>query len=151
MNKIENPMFAAETCGSKCSFVLAALAITNLLGVSVASAQDTSAAGAGATISRGATQRSWPARLTSEQSQHAPAASQAIVDDYKITILSDMVPGRRTIGEWGFAALIEINSAGVFRRFLFDTGGNPQTVLSNAKTLNIGICDIQDVILSHNH
>ena len=74
-----------------------------------------------------------------------------MVDDYKITILSDMIPGRRTVGEWGFAALIEITSAGVSKRFLFDTGANPQTALANAKTLNISICDIQDVILSHNH
>ena len=74
-----------------------------------------------------------------------------MVDDYKITVLSDMIPGRRTISEWGFAALIEITSAGVSKRILFDTGGNPQTVLANARTLNISVCDIQDVILSHNH
>jgi 7,8-dihydropterin-6-yl-methyl-4-(beta-D-ribofuranosyl)aminobenzene 5'-phosphate synthase len=74
-----------------------------------------------------------------------------MVDDYKITVLSDMIPGLRTVAEWGFSALIEIRSAGVSKRFLFDTGANPQTVLANAKTLNISICDIEDVILSHNH
>lgn len=151
MNQIENPMFATALGGRESWIVPAALIMTSFLCVFVANAQNTSGAGAGATISRGATQRSWPARLAAEQQQHSPAADQPMVDDYKITILSDMVPGRRTIGEWGFAALIEITSAGVSRRFLFDTGGNPQTVLSNAKTLNIGICDIQDVVLSHNH
>ncbi len=80
-----------------------------------------------------------------------PATNLSLVDNYTITILSDFTPGRRTIGEWGFAALIEIKSGSVSKRFLFDTGGNPQTVVSNAKTLNIPICDIQDVILSHNH
>ena len=82
---------------------------------------------------------------------HAVARNQPMVDDYKITILDDMIPGRRTLGEWGFSALIEIKSGGVTKRFLFDTGDKPQTVLGNAKALNIDLCDIQDVILSHNH
>ena len=136
---------------TKSLLVPATSILISLLGVSTANAQDTSAAGAGATISRGATQRSLSARLAAEQRPHAPATNQPMVDDYKITILSDFIPGRRTIGEWGFAALIEITSAGVSKRFMFDTGGNPQTVISNAKTLNIPLCDIQDVILSHNH
>jgi hypothetical protein len=42
-----------------------------------------------------------------------PADSLPMVNDYKITILSDMIMGRRTIGEWGFSALIEIASGGV--------------------------------------
>jgi 7,8-dihydropterin-6-yl-methyl-4-(beta-D-ribofuranosyl)aminobenzene 5'-phosphate synthase len=83
--------------------------------------------------------------------RHAPATNQPMVDDYRITVLSDMTPGRRTIGEWGFSALIEITAGGVSKRFLFDTGGNPQTVLNNARTLNIPICDIQDVVITHNH
>jgi 7,8-dihydropterin-6-yl-methyl-4-(beta-D-ribofuranosyl)aminobenzene 5'-phosphate synthase len=86
-----------------------------------------------------------------ELQSHPVATNQPMVSDYKITILDDMIPGRRTVSEWGFSALIEVTSAGVSKRFLFDTGGNPQTVLANAKTLNISICDIQDVILSHNH
>lgn len=134
----------------KRSFVPAALILGSFLGVSAANAQDTGTRNAGATVSRGATRRSLPA-LAAEQRPHALATNQPTVDNYKITILSDMVPGRRTVSEWGFSALIEITSAGVSKRFLFDTGGNPQTVLANAATLNISICDIQDVILSHNH
>lgn len=91
------------------------------------------------------------ADFSAERQRHAPATNQPMVDDYKITVLSDTVPGRRTVGEWGFAALIEITSGGVSKRFLFDTGGNPDTVLVNARTLNLNICNITDVILSHNH
>jgi len=92
-----------------------------------------------------------PATFSGERPRHAPATNQPMVDDYKITILSDTVPGRRTVGEWGFAALIEVTSGGVSKRFLFDTGGNPDTVLVNARALNLNICNITDVILSHNH
>jgi len=55
------------------------------------------------------------------------------------------------MAEWGYAALIEVTSAGISKRFFFDTGANPLTALANARTLNIGICDIEDVVLSHNH
>lgn len=82
---------------------------------------------------------------------HRPTTTQPVVDTYKITILSDMIVGRRTVGEWGFSALIEVTSAGVSKRFLFDTGGNPNTVIANAGILGIPLCDIEDVILSHNH
>ena len=126
-------------------------ATLSLLCVAVAHAQATGTLGARATVSLGAQQRSLSAHLTAEPQPHAPATGQPMVDDYKITILSDMIPGQHTSGEWGFSALIEITSGGVSKRFLFDTGANPQTVLANAKTLNISICDIQDVILSHNH
>lgn len=91
------------------------------------------------------------AGLAADTSHRAPATNQPMVDDYKITVLSDMIPGRRTIAEWGFSALIEVTSGGVTRKFLFDTGGNPQTVVTNARTLNINICDVQDVILTHYH
>jgi 7,8-dihydropterin-6-yl-methyl-4-(beta-D-ribofuranosyl)aminobenzene 5'-phosphate synthase len=83
--------------------------------------------------------------------KHLPATDQPMVDDYKITILSDMIIGRHTVGEWGFSALVEVTSGGVSKRFLFDTGGNPQTVLTNAGILKIDVCSIQDVVLSHNH
>jgi 7,8-dihydropterin-6-yl-methyl-4-(beta-D-ribofuranosyl)aminobenzene 5'-phosphate synthase len=92
-----------------------------------------------------------PAAMKTAQRQHAPAANQPVVDDYKITVLSDVVSGVRTAAEWRFAAVIEVTSNGVSRRFLFDTGSNPQTVLTNARQLNVSICDVQDVILSHSH
>lgn len=51
--------------------------------------------------------------LAATPTRRAPATNQPMVDDYRITVLSDMVPGRRTIGEWGFSALVEVRSAGV--------------------------------------
>jgi 7,8-dihydropterin-6-yl-methyl-4-(beta-D-ribofuranosyl)aminobenzene 5'-phosphate synthase len=51
------------------------------------------------------------------------------------------------IGEWGFAALVEVDG----KRILFDTGARPNTVLENAKELEIDLSGVQDVILSHFH
>lgn len=81
----------------------------------------------------------------------APDPRTPVVDDYRITILADAVPGRKTIGEWGFSALVEVTRAGVSRRFLFDTGDKAGTVLANATTLGIELCTVEDVVLSHHH
>lgn len=51
------------------------------------------------------------------------------------------------IGEWGFAALVEVDG----QRILFDTGARPETVLQNVRELKIDLSDVKDVILSHNH
>src|SRR3979411_580996 len=51
------------------------------------------------------------------------------------------------IGEWGFSALVEADG----RRILFDTGARPDTVLINAKALNVDLSNVTDVILSHKH
>jgi glyoxylase-like metal-dependent hydrolase (beta-lactamase superfamily II) len=51
------------------------------------------------------------------------------------------------VGEWGFAALVEIDG----RRLLFDTGARPQTVLDNARELGIDLSGVTDVVLSHHH
>jgi 7,8-dihydropterin-6-yl-methyl-4-(beta-D-ribofuranosyl)aminobenzene 5'-phosphate synthase len=51
------------------------------------------------------------------------------------------------IGEWGFAALVEVDG----KKILFDTGARPNTVLENAKELKIDLSDVQDVVLSHFH
>jgi 7,8-dihydropterin-6-yl-methyl-4-(beta-D-ribofuranosyl)aminobenzene 5'-phosphate synthase len=53
----------------------------------------------------------------------------------------------RGIGEWGFAALIEVDG----RRLLFDTGNRPETVLQNARELGVDLSTVTDVILSHHH
>jgi len=89
-------------------------------------------------------------------------ASAIVVDDVKVTILSDMVPGRRTHAEWGFAAFVEVKSGGVTRHILFDTGGMADTVVKNAKIIKtltgelaIDFAKFQngevDIVLSHNH
>ena len=45
----------------------------------------------------------------------------------------------RGIGEWGFAALLEVDG----RVFLFDTGARPETVLLNSQEL--GVIDLSPV------
>lgn len=69
-----------------------------------------------------------------------------IIKDYKITILSTMLSDFY-IGEWGFSALIEFDG----QKILFDTGSRKNTVLQNAKELNIDLNYIKNVYLSHNH
>lgn len=68
------------------------------------------------------------------------------IDDFKITILSTMLSDSH-LGEWGFAALIEVDG----EKILFDTGSREKTVIQNAKELSIDLNDIQNVYLSHNH
>ncbi len=65
----------------------------------------------------------------------------------KITLLSTMLADGDELGEWGFSALVEVDG----RTFLFDTGTNPDLVLTNAKVLKIDLSPVEDVILSHNH
>jgi 7,8-dihydropterin-6-yl-methyl-4-(beta-D-ribofuranosyl)aminobenzene 5'-phosphate synthase len=68
------------------------------------------------------------------------------VNTLKITTLSTMLADKG-IGEWGYAALIEVDG----HKILFDTGNKPKTVLQNALDLNIDLSDVEDVFLSHNH
>lgn len=80
----------------------------------------------------------------------ALAQGEPPVKALKITVLSTMLAGDplfKGIGEWGFAALVEVDG----RRILFDTGLRPMTVLHNARELGIDLSDITDVVLSHNH
>ncbi|MCB0384663.1 MAG: MBL fold metallo-hydrolase, partial [Bdellovibrionales bacterium] len=86
--------------------------------------------------------------------------SKEMVQDLKVTVLSDMAISRWTHGEWGFSALVEAKlKDGSKKTLLFDTGGEPQTVLYNVEKINakrptgdkIDLCQIREVILSHNH
>ena len=79
-----------------------------------------------------------------------PAASPSPRDPVhaaKITVLSTMMTDRAGFGEWGFSALVEADG----KRVLFDTGGRPETVLTNARELGVDLSGVEDVILSHNH
>jgi 7,8-dihydropterin-6-yl-methyl-4-(beta-D-ribofuranosyl)aminobenzene 5'-phosphate synthase len=73
----------------------------------------------------------------------APHQAQAV----KVTTLSTMLTDYEGLGEWGYAALVEIDS----HRVLFDTGANPETVLRNAEALKIDLSDVADVVISHFH
>jgi len=68
------------------------------------------------------------------------------VSGLKVTTLSTMLASRG-IGEWGYAALVEVDG----NQILFDTGYRPQTVLQNAKELGVDLSRVEHVILSHNH
>lgn len=67
----------------------------------------------------------------------------------KVTVLSTMLAGdpRGGIGEWGFAALLEVDG----RKLLIDTGARPETVLRNVEELGIDLSDVTDVVITHNH
>jgi 7,8-dihydropterin-6-yl-methyl-4-(beta-D-ribofuranosyl)aminobenzene 5'-phosphate synthase len=82
---------------------------------------------------------------------HAQTQQQTprTVRSLQVKVLSTMLSGnpRAGIGEWGFAAIVEVDG----QRILFDTGARPDTVLKNAKELGVDLANVKDVILSHNH
>ena len=65
----------------------------------------------------------------------------------KITVLSTMLAEGNELGEWGFAALVEVDG----RRILFDTGAKTDVVQRNLGTLRLDLGDVDDVVLSHWH
>lgn len=72
------------------------------------------------------------------------------VHSLKVTVLSTMLAGDprfKGIGEWGFSALVEVDS----RRLLYDTGARSETVLQNARELDVDLSDVTEVVISHNH
>ena len=68
------------------------------------------------------------------------------IENFKITILSTMLSDIH-VGEWGFSAMIEADG----KKILFDAGSRENTVLQNARELNISLENIKDVFISHNH
>ena len=63
----------------------------------------------------------------------SPAAQ---IHTLTITVLSIMLVGEAaSLGEWGFSASVEANG----HRILLDTGSHPETVLKNARDLNIDL------------
>lgn len=79
-------------------------------------------------------------------SAEIPAVREA-VRNLKVTVLSTMLADGNELGEWGFAALVEVDG----HRILFDTGAHTDVVMKNAKTLNIDLTTVADVVLSHWH
>ena len=80
---------------------------------------------------------------TMQLSSQKPARVRSL----RVTILTTMLADRSGIGEWGFAALVEVDG----RRILFDTGARPDTIVINARELGVDLTGIRDVVLSHNH
>ena len=78
----------------------------------------------------------------------ATAQKQKTVQSLRVKVLSTMLTGGTVgMGEWGFAALIEVDG----QQILFDTGARPETVLKNVREMGIDLANVKDVILSHNH
>jgi len=78
----------------------------------------------------------------------ASSTSPVQIHALKVTLLSTMLVGDSVgIGEWGFSALIEADG----HRILVDTGAHPETVLQNARDLNVDLSGVREVILTHNH
>lgn len=77
----------------------------------------------------------------------ARAETPPQVQKLKITILSTMLADGQELGEWGFAALVEVDG----HRILFDTGAHNDVVLKNVRSLNLDLSTVPEVILSHSH
>jgi 7,8-dihydropterin-6-yl-methyl-4-(beta-D-ribofuranosyl)aminobenzene 5'-phosphate synthase len=77
----------------------------------------------------------------------ADANNANVAEEVAVTILSSNLANGATIGEWGFSALIEVDG----RCVLFDAGNYPDTVLRNAKVLDVDLSCATDVVLSHFH
>jgi 7,8-dihydropterin-6-yl-methyl-4-(beta-D-ribofuranosyl)aminobenzene 5'-phosphate synthase len=75
------------------------------------------------------------------------AAERTPVRALKVTVLSTMLADGDELGEWGFAALVEVDG----RRILFDTGAKTDVVAKNVRTLKLDLADVPDLILSHWH
>ena len=77
------------------------------------------------------------------------SAQVARASQVKVTILSTMLVGNASagIGEWGFAAVLDVDG----RRMLVDTGARAETVLRNARELNVDLASITDLAITHNH
>lgn len=84
--------------------------------------------------------------MTTETAATSQAKPDKRVHSLRVLVLSTMLADAG-IGEWGFAALVEVDG----HRILFDTGAHTDTVLKNANELGIDLASIQEVILSHNH
>lgn len=85
--------------------------------------------------------------LAASASAQQPA--RAPVQALKLTVLSTMLAGDpgRGIGEWGFAALLEVDG----QRLLIDTGARAETVFRNAEELGIDLSTVSDAVITHNH
>jgi len=86
--------------------------------------------------------------LGQDRTTASVASPAAQIRTLKITVLSTMLVGDLAgLGEWGFSALVEADG----HRILLDTGAHPETVLQNARDLNIDLSDVKEVILTHYH
>jgi 7,8-dihydropterin-6-yl-methyl-4-(beta-D-ribofuranosyl)aminobenzene 5'-phosphate synthase len=88
----------------------------------------------------------WLSATTFAFAANIPAV-QPTVRTLKVTVLSTMLADGKELGEWGFAALVEVDG----HRILFDTGAKTDVVLKNVQTLKLDLGNVPDVVLSHWH
>ncbi len=67
----------------------------------------------------------------------------------RITVLVDnnRDPEGRLMAAWGISMLVETPNGSV----LFDTGPNPSVLKANAKLMNIDLCNVTAIVISHEH
>ena len=76
----------------------------------------------------------------------APFPPSRVAEDVHVEILSTNLADDG-LGEWGFAALVRADG----RCILFDTGQFAETVVENARRLEVDLGCVQDIVLSHFH
>ncbi|MBN2319780.1 MAG: MBL fold metallo-hydrolase [Acidobacteria bacterium] len=76
------------------------------------------------------------------------ASSDVIRSPIKLSVLYDNYPANPALKtDWGFSCLIE----GPEKTILFDTGGDGDMLLSNAKLLGADLSQVELIVLSHHH
>lgn len=66
----------------------------------------------------------------------------------RATILYDAFGNSKNVEkDWGFSVLIEYSG----KKILFDTGNNSEIFAANVKALNVGLKDLDFVVISHRH
>ena len=83
----------------------------------------------------------------SEPAAQSQSSSLGVVQEVKVTLLSTNLADVPGVGEWGLSALVEVDG----RCILFDAGRYPDTVLRNARELDVDLSCVTDVVLSHHH
>jgi len=80
-----------------------------------------------------------------EPAAQSQPSSPEVVQEVKVTLLSTNLADVPGVGEWGLSALVEVDG----RCILFDAGRYPDTVLRNARELDVDLSCVTDVVLSH--
>lgn len=84
----------------------------------------------------------------SEVKERSMNSDDLIHGPVKLTVVYDNYPCENDLTTaWGFSCLIE----GVEKAILFDTGGDGDVLLSNAKQLGLDPSKVDCIVISHNH
>ncbi|KUR77441.1 MBL fold metallo-hydrolase [Novosphingobium sp. FSW06-99] len=76
-----------------------------------------------------------------------PAMAAPVLARHVTVITLSTMLADQGIGEWGYAALVEVDG----HRVLFDTGAHADVVLRNAADLHIDLSTVEDVVITHFH